>query len=253
VIDLHSHLLPGVDDGSRTVAQSIKVLGELAAQGVTDICLTPHFRAGQAAEGSPEAHDRAFEALSRAAPETPRLHRGAEVMLDRPLVNDPGRLRQITLGGTRYMLVEFSRLVAPDTVTIALTRIRDMGLIPLLAHPERYGCCTPEAVTRWRALGAVMQVDAPTLSTSRARGQRARELVSQGLADIIAGDNHGDDRSIADGHQFLVAQDAESQARLLTQVNPAAILADADLTPVPPIPIKSTWMQRLRQLLEPEG
>ena len=250
MIDLHSHLLPGVDDGSRAVEQSVKVLGELGAQGVTDICLTPHLRSAQVEAGPPEQHDRAFAALSAAAPGTPRLHRGAEVMLDRPLMVDPDRIRRVTLGGTRYILVEFPRMVALETVTIALTRIMETGLIPLLAHPERYRCCSTEAVARWRAVGAVMQVDGPTLITSRARGQRARDLVAAGLGDIIAGDNHGDDRSIAQGYQFLVAQDAQEQGELLARRNPAAILADQPLQPVPPVQIRSTWMQRLRQLSE---
>ena len=250
MIDLHSHLLPGVDDGSRSVEQSVKVLGELAAQGVTDICLTPHMRAAQVAAGPPEAHARAFEALAAQAPAVPRLHRGAEVMLDRPLPVDRDRIRRVTLGGTRYILVEFPRMVAFETVGIALGRILETGLIPLLAHPERYRCCSNDAVARWRGLGAVMQVDGPTLVTSRTRGQRARDLVAAGLADIIAGDNHGDDRSIAQGYQFLLAQDAPEQGELLARRNPAAILADARLEPVPPVQIRSTWMQRLRQLIE---
>lgn len=250
MIDLHSHLLPGVDDGSRSVEQSLKVLDELAAQGITDVCLTPHLRAGQAGAGPPEAHERAFEALRARAPVVPRLHRGAEVMLDRPIRAEPETIRRVTLGGTRYILVEFSRMVAFDTVSIALRRILDTGLIPVLAHPERYRCCSVEAVERWRALGAVMQVDGPTLVTSRLRGQRARELVAAGLADIIAGDNHGDDRSMAQGYQFLVAQDAAEAGDLLARRNPAAILADGRPEPVPPVPIKSTWMQRLRILLE---
>jgi protein-tyrosine phosphatase len=252
VIDLHSHLLPGVDDGSRTVEQSLKVLGALAAQGVTDICLTPHLRAAHVAAGPPEPHDRAFAGLYARAPAVPRLHRGAEIMLDRPLAIDPDRIRRVTVGGTRYILVEFPRMVAFETVGIALGRILDTGLIPLLAHPERYRCCSTEAVTRWRALGAVMQVDGPTLVTSRTRGQRARDLVAAGLADIIAGDNHGDDRSIAQGFQFLLAQDAKEQGEMLARRNPAAILADQPLEPVPPVQIRSTWMQRLRQLMEPD-
>jgi hypothetical protein len=95
-----------------------------------------------------------------------------------------------------------------------------------------------------------MQVDGPTLVTSRGRGQRARDLVAAGLADIIAGDNHGDDRSMAQGYQFLVAQDAAEQGDLLARRNPAAILADDRTEPVPPVQIRSTWMQRLRQLIE---
>lgn len=250
MIDLHSHLLPGVDDGSRTVEQSVKVLGELAAQGLTALCLTPHLRAGQVEAGPPAAHDRAFEALAALAPAVPTLHRGAEVMLDRPLTGRSDRIRRVTLNGTRYMLVEFPRMVAFETVTIALSRILGTGLVPLLAHPERYRCCSVEAVTRWRALGSLMQVDGPTLVTSRTRGQRARDLVAAGLADIIAGDNHGDERSMAQGYQFLVAQDAAEQGDLLARRNPAAILADEPTEPVPPVPIRSTWMQRFRQLIE---
>ena len=87
MIDLHSHLLPGVDDGSRSVAQSVKVMKEQVARGVTDICLTPHFRAGDLAKAPPQAHEAAYAALEAAALPLPRLHRGAEVMLDRPDVS----------------------------------------------------------------------------------------------------------------------------------------------------------------------
>lgn len=250
MIDLHSHLLPGVDDGSRSVAQSVKVLKEMAAHGVTDLCLTPHLRAGELAKPLPPAHDAAFAALRAEAPAVPRLHRGAEIMLDRPLPPNGQSARRCTIGGTRYILVEFPRMVALDTVTIALGRVLETGLLPLLAHPERYTCCSPEAVARWRELGARTQVDATTLLSPQSRGQRARALVAAGLADILAADNHGDERSIATGRRFLEAQDAAEQAELLTTVNPRAILDDSPLTPVPPVEIRRTWMQRIRQLLE---
>jgi protein-tyrosine phosphatase len=250
VIDLHSHLLPAVDDGSRSVAQSVRVLKEMAAHGVTDVCLTPHLRAGLLANAPPHSHDEAFVALKAAAPASPRLHRGAEVMLDRPLPAAGKDIRRCTIAGTRYILVEFPRMVAYDTVSIALGRVVETGLLPLLAHPERYTCCSPEAVSRWREIGARMQVDATTLLSTQSRGQRARALVAAGLADIIAADNHGDDRLIGTGRQFLAAQDGSDQAELLTVVNPRAILSDEPLQPVPPVTIRRTWMQRIRQLLE---
>jgi protein-tyrosine phosphatase len=246
VIDLHSHLLPAVDDGSRSVAQSVRVLKEMAAHGVTDVCLTPHLRAGLLANAPPHSHDEAFVALKA----SPRLHRGAEVMLDRPLPAAGKDIRRCTIAGTRYILVEFPRMVAYDTVSIALGRVVEAGLLPLLAHPERYTCCSPEAVSRWREIGARMQVDATTLLSTQSRGQRARALVAAGLADIIAADNHGDDRLIGTGRQFLAAQDGSDQAELLTVVNPRAILSDEPLQPVPPVTIRRTWMQRIRQLLE---
>lgn len=253
MIDLHSHLLPAVDDGSRTVEQSVSVLRRMAELGITDICLTPHLRANETVDAPPDRHDDAFAALRAEAPDRPRLHRGAEVMLDRPLPLEPDRMRRITLGGTQYILVEFPRLVAVEAVTNALTRVRDAGLIPVLAHPERYGSCSVEAVAYWRSLGARMQVDATTLHSPQTRGQRARQLVAAGLADILAGDNHGDERTIAAGADFLRALDGNAQAELLTVANPGAILRGEPLIEVPPLAIRRTWMQRLRQLLGGES
>jgi protein-tyrosine phosphatase len=250
VIDLHCHLLPAVDDGSRSVDQSIRVLGDMARQGITDVCLTPHLPAGRAEAGPPAGHQRAFEALRAQAPSAPRLHRGAEVMLDRPITRPVALARNVTLGGSRYILVEFPRLVAYDTVTNALTQVAQLGLIPVLAHPERYSCCSVDAVRHWRSVGAKMQIDATTLLASQARGQRARQLVAEGLADILAGDNHGDDRTVATGARFLEAQDGAEHVELLAVRNPSAILADTALSPVPPLRIRQSWMHRIKQFLE---
>ena len=249
MIDLHNHLLPGVDDGSRNVAQSVRVLNTFAAQGVTAVCLTPHLLASQAADGRPAAHERAFTALREAAPPVPALHRGAEIMLDRPLPAAVAEARQVTLNCTRFVLVEFTRQVTFQSVAGALAHVVEIGLTPVLAHPERYACCSPEAVRRWRALGAVMQVDGPTLSSTRGRGERARALVTEGLADILAADNHGDAQTLASPRQFLAEHGGDMQVHLLLEANPAAILADGTLAPVPPLLIRPTLMGRLRHLL----
>jgi len=250
VIDLHCHLLPGVDDGSRSVQQSVEVLQQMARLGVTDICLTPHALATQASV--PAAHDAAFEALRVAAPDTVRLHRGAEVMLDRPLPAEVASERRLTLGGTRYILVEFTRLVTFQTVQQALTMVTEIGLRPVLAHPERYLCCRPETVRRCKETGALMQVDATTLLSERGRGERARQLITHGLADLLAGDNHGDDRTLAPGRQALVDHGGAAQADLLTIQNPKAILDDELTSPVPPLSLRGSILRRLRQLFESE-
>ena len=65
MIDLHSHLLPGVDDGARTPEQAVAVLGRMAAAGVSDLCLTPHLLASALARGMPASHERAFQTLQQ--------------------------------------------------------------------------------------------------------------------------------------------------------------------------------------------
>ena len=253
MIDLHCHLLPGVDDGSRSVAQSVQVLGWMLEAGVTAVCLTPHHSLSRLAGGIPEAHDRQFEALRSSAPKGIQLLRGVELMLDRHVTTEIRGQPGLTLAGTRYILVEFPRLVALPSVGAALHEIVQLGLVPVLAHPERYRACTPEAVRLWKSVGAVMQVDATTLLSARpGRGQRARALLVAGLADIIAADNHGDERMLGTAYHYLAENGGEPQADLLTRLNPAAILSNESLEPVPPLAIKTRLLDRLKQLLGEE-
>jgi protein-tyrosine phosphatase len=250
MIDLHSHLLPAVDDGSRSVDQSVKVLTAMSRDGLTDVCLTPHLLATRIEAGPPAAHDQAFQDLMAQAPSTPRLHRGAEVMLDHPLPRQVATARKVTLAGSRYILVEFPRLVSSEIIGHAVMQVGELGLVPVVAHPERYSCCSPEAVRHWRSLGAKMQVDSTTLLSPQTRGRRARQLVSEGLADILAGDNHGDDRNVATGARFLRAQDGDEQVDQLVVQNPRSILTDVALSPVSPIRIRQSWMRRFKEFLE---
>jgi protein-tyrosine phosphatase len=253
VIDLHCHLLPAVDDGSRSVEQSVAVLTEMARHGIQAVCLTPHLLASQLNRKIPAAYDRAYEALVAAAPSVPAIHRGLEVMLDGPLNGTVGKSRRGTVGGSRYILVEFTRMVSRAAVTRALSDVIAVGLVPLLAHPERYSCCSPEAVRSWRAMGARMQVDATTLISSRSRGTRARELVSHGLADIVAADNHGDGRLITTAAQLLSRRGATEQAEVLTRHNPQRILDDAELLAVQPFPLMNTWWRKIRSVFKQQG
>jgi protein-tyrosine phosphatase len=248
VIDLHSHLLPAVDDGSKSVEQSVAVLTRFAAQGITGVCLTPHLLASQAPYGAPDMHDAAFETLKPVAPPEIRLFRGAEVMLDRPLNEKVARERRVTLNHSRYILVEFPRLVVAQTVEHALALVVAIGLVPVVAHPERYRCFHPEAVRRWKALGALMQVDGPTLLSPRGRGTRARQLIEYGLADIAAGDNHGDERTLRTVWEEFIAQNGAIQGQLLLTKNPLAIVEDRSLELVPPLEWRVSLASRLRGL-----
>ncbi len=249
MIDLHSHLLPGVDDGSRTVEQSVSVLRAMAQRGITDLCLTPHLSATRTRRGIPGAHDVAFAALCAAAPTDVRLHRGVEMMLDCPLPDSVDG-RQFTVGGTRYLLVEFTRQVSIEAVANGLRHLVSRGLIPLVAHPERYACCTVELVHFWREIGARMALDATTLLRPRTRGDRARAILAAGLADVVAGDNHGDDRFISVAYEELVREGGGAQAEQLAVGNPAAILADRPTEPVPGFRLATSLLQRFKSLLE---
>lgn len=251
MIDLHSHLLPGVDDGSRTVDQSVRVLRAFAAKGITDVACTPHLLGSNVALGWPPAYEAAWAELSAKVPEGIRIHRGAEVMLDRP-IPPAAADRKVTLGGSRYLLVEFNRMVPAEIVGRALAEVSHTGLVPVLAHPERYSSCTVETVRAWRDLGTVIQVDATTMALPRSRGDRARDLVRAGLADILAADNHGDERNVATALDWLGEHDGADQATLLLETNPRAMLDDLSIYEVDPLPVKKTIWRFVRRMFESE-
>ncbi|MEP6590110.1 MAG: CpsB/CapC family capsule biosynthesis tyrosine phosphatase [Gemmatimonadota bacterium] len=249
MIDLHNHLLPGVDDGSRSVQQSHRVLRSFAAKGVTDVACTPHLLASRISEGFPASYDAAWEALTADVPEGMTLHRGAEVMLDRP-VPAAAAERKVTINGTRYLLVEFARMVPAEIVSRALYDVVGLGLVPILAHPERYSSCSVESARAWRELGAVLQVDATTLTLPRSRGERARDLVREGLADILAADNHGDERCVATALDWLSEVDGADQALLLLETNPRAILDDQAIYEVEPLTIRTSIWSKVRRMFD---
>jgi len=247
MIDLHCHLLPGVDDGSRSVEQSARVLRAWAAKGVTHVACTPHMLASQCADGWPPHYEAAWQSLLPAVPEGLTLHRGVELMLDRPV---PAAIaeRKITLNGSRYLLVEFPRMVPGEIVARALSEVMHHGIVPVLAHPERYTSCSVEAVRAWRDVGAVIQVDATTMTLPRSRGDRARDLVREGLADILAADNHGDERSLVNALDWLTEHNGGEQALLLLDTNPRAILDDLAIYEVDPLPMSTSMWRKVRQL-----
>lgn len=247
MIDLHTHLLPGVDDGAQSPEQSIAVLRKFAEQGVTAVACTPHLRASEFDDAPCGELDQMLAELRSRAPAAPRLVRGFEIMLDVP---DPELGdRCLNIGETRYALVEFGRLVPADASVETLHRIVKRGVVPLLAHPERYAVCSVDMARKWRAVGARLQVDATTLLAESRRAERARALLAAGQGDIVASDNHGDNRSMLAAVEWLERHGGEAQAGVLAVENPRRILADEPTTPVAPMQLRRSWYSSLKSFI----
>jgi protein-tyrosine phosphatase len=246
MIDIHSHLLPGVDDGSPSIAVSVPVLERFASQGIECIVLTPHLVASRASSAPYERHLAILEELRAAAPSVPELRLGWEIMLDVP--NADLRAAHLGLGGSRAILVEFPRTSVPARAAAELFRLRSAGSVPVLAHPERYWGCTVEKVNEWRSAGAVIQMDTAGLIGSGSIAAISRALLESGLVDLFASDNHGDSRSLAIARDWLVEVATPEHAELLTRTNARRLLDGEPLVPVPPLPRKSGIFGRLREL-----
>ena len=243
MIDLHSHLLPGVDDGSPSVAVSVPVLARFAAQGIECLVLTPHLTASRAASAPYDRHVEILEMLRAAAPASPELRLGWEIMLDEPNVDL--RSARLSLGGSRAALVEFPRVAVPARAAAELARIRDSGVVPVLAHPERYWGCSVERVVEWRAAGAVIQMDVASLAGRGTIAATSRALLAEGLVDCFSSDNHGDSRSLASARDWLVAEATPAHAELLTRTNARRLLDGERPLPVPPLRRTSGLLARL--------
>lgn len=261
--DLHSHLIPGVDDGARSLDDALEGVGRMVEAGVGALVTTPHLLASTTVdraglEQEMELVDRRWREVSEAVAEAwPGLvfRRGFEVRLDVP---DPdlGDDR-IRMGGTRWVLVEWDRMQVPPGTSAVLDRIREEGFRPLIAHPERYSGTrdrTAEA-REWKAHGASLQVNVGSL-VGRYGGRAqatALRLLREGLVDVLATDFHG--RPHLELYLGPVTErfrrlDAEEHLSLLTATNPQRIMEDEEPLVVPPLPSEGGLWGRVRELFQ---
>ena len=246
MIDVHSHLLPGVDDGSRSIETSVEVLRRFASDGVECVVLTPHLNVSRLAQAPYEHHVEMLAELREQAPARPELRLGWEIMLDEP--GHDLRSPRLSLGGSRAVLVEFPLSGVPEQGGQELARIGSSGVVPVLAHPERYWGCTAAKVYGWRRAGAVIQMDTAGLLGKGRSAQISRQLLELGLVDLFASDNHGDTRTLATARDWLLEVSTPQHAELLTRTNARRLLDGEPLTPVPPLPATSSMFSRFREL-----
>lgn len=252
MIDLHSHLLPNIDDGSQSVERSREVLERFAADGVAGVVLTPHVKSSAIvsdADGVVKRRLLAYETLAPSAPTVPALYLGFEIRLDEPLPEAFLGDRRFSLAESRYYLVEFPLDVVPQYAKKVLRLMVKGGVTPIVAHPERYRACDAVAAQSWRDSGAKMQVDATTITRPTSRGRRARELIELGLADVLAADNHGDGRTLATAAAYLRERDGDLPGRKLLAENPRAVIEDREMTDVPLLPLRERPIDRLRRFM----
>ena len=223
------------------------VIERLRGEGVRGIVCTPHLNASQAAEAPFAEYAALLADLTSRVPGDVVLYPGFEIMLDSSTFDLSDH--RLGLGGSHARLVEFPRRGLPANATEQLLRVRSQGLVPVVAHPERYQGCTIETIAAWRELGAVIQVDAMALLGGGIMTGFAKAMLSAGQVDIIASDNHGDRRSQAIAVLWLSEFAKDGQAHLLTVDNPALLLAGNELHPVSPISFERGMMDKLKELL----
>lgn len=263
LVDIHSHLVPGVDDGARDVEAVVESIERMTRHGIRRVITTPHLdgslsldpaRLEQRLQEVTDAWHRAAQAIGEHFPEV-EYRRGHEVRLDVPNVDlSDDRMR---LAGTSFVLVEWPRLRLPPGTVPVLQRILDAGIRPVIAHPERYSGIERalHVAQQWRDVGAHLQVNYGSLAgrfgpEAQATGFR---LLRRGWVDYLASDFHGHARLKlykSEAWAALEELDAEEALTYLCLTNPARILSDEPPLPVPPLRAERGFWTKLKGMLQ---
>jgi protein-tyrosine phosphatase len=260
--DIHNHLIPGVDDGARSLSEALAALSAMHEQGVRRLVCTPHIdaelinhpaRLAARLEKVDAKWEEFREAAAKHFPDVD-LRRGHEVMIDAPRFSaDEPRVR---MAGGPYVLVEFPRLFVPSGCDDVLYQLRLAGHFPIVAHPERYvatGTVDLDLIAHWRNLGAAMIVNAGSLAGGFGKDAHttAVELVRRGWADMIGSDYHARKNRpllVRQVWEQMLRWGGEEQARLMLSVNPGRVIDGEPLAEVPPLESAGSWWHRVRQL-----
>jgi protein-tyrosine phosphatase len=230
IVDLHSHLVPGVDDGTATIQESLDSLSALYREGVRAVVTTPHLLVPHLASDAViqkelDLHRRAFDELAAACRERddlPALSLGQEIWApEASAARRVVRRSDVGLPG-RFLLVEFG-FVLQGSHNDVVREVLDAGRQIVIAHPERYhylpGQEPLEVMRTWQELGAVLQVNVGSLTghyrnSSPKSEELAWQMVGSQLVDVLASDHHGPRRSGVSPREALDTLIARGQLAL---------------------------------------
>lgn len=256
MIDIHTHILPDIDDGPPDMETSIG-MGRIASEdGITAIISTSHgedlARLGRA--GAQERLDEVREAW-RAAGVDIRLELGVEIFLAPRTAGQLQAGRIWPLARSRYVLVELPYQPWPSFTEAALFDLQGAGYVPILAHPERYHAIqhNPNMMYSLAEKGILGQVTAMALLGQHGPGPKAtaEALVKHRLVQFISSDSHGviirkRPPILSEAVSIAAEWTGADEARRMVFDNPQHILDDTVLVPQPErVPVRKPWVNRL--------
>ena len=206
MIDIHHHLLYGLDDGSTDLETSLKMAEIAIADGITHVVCTPHSNSEY--EFSPEKNAGRLACLREGLGERLTLGQGCDFHLSYD--NIESALQQPTrysINGKQYLLVEFPDFGIPQNISSSFHEMFVAGIVPVLTHPERNLTLMqkPEKLAEWIEMGCLVQVTAGSLTGRFGKGPQriSQQLVASGRVHVVATDAHnitsrppGDERGI---------------------------------------------------------
>jgi protein-tyrosine phosphatase len=219
-----------MDDGSKTLEQSIEMLQMAAAAGTTDLVCTPHANTQYKFE-PPVIAERIAE-LRAGIGDLVRLYTGCDFHLSYDNIQDAiAHPAKYTINQNRYLLVEFSDLLIFRNTGEIFGHLQDAGMTPIITHPERNELLQQriDEIAQWVEAGALVQVTGQSLTGrfGRRAAEFANVLLERRLVHFIASDGHGLKHrppTMDEAHAWLVKNHGQALADALCTSNPAAVL-----------------------------
>lgn len=194
--DMHSHILPAFDDGAKTIEDSLALIDCLKKQGVSNICLTPHYYTNERSfEDFLTKRQQAFEKFRPYIPQDVNIVLGAEVYVTDYLFNNDD-LTGITYGNSRYILTEYpyNSQFGEKTMQKFYALIQNHRFIPVIPHVERYRYLTdnPDFIEELKDIGVIIQTNVSNYADKAPffKKRRLMKLIDAGLIDILGTDAH---------------------------------------------------------------
>ncbi len=251
MIDLHTHILPAVDDGPRTLEGSLDLARAAVAAGTRTALATPHVNDDHSIDAARVAAGLDELRPALAAAEIPlEVLPGGEIAIWRLADLDDAALRSLALGGGPYLLIEspFSPVVGDFEPLVLDLMMR--GHRVLLAHPERCPAFQrdPARLERLVDAGVLVQVTAGSMTGGFGSTVRrfTTDLLRQGLAHVVASDAHDAVKRPPGQTAGFAALGVEAQRQWMTEDVPRAILDGAPLPERPPLPRRRGLLGRFR-------
>ena len=194
IIDLHTHILPGIDDGARSAEESISMLGESKKQGVVACVATPHCILHESGDierflhARDEAHGRLVYAIESAGCDIPEIYLGGEVYLDNNITKNFDGVERLCFDGTNYILVELPRQRLDRRMTEWIFELTINGLNPILAHVERTSLKELDEIGIWD-LDITFQINAEAFLSFSSR-RRLKRIFAHDKNFVIGSDMH---------------------------------------------------------------
>lgn len=196
--DLHCHILPGMDDGAADVDVSLKLLEKEYRDGVRQIAFTSHFNFERTTiEEYTRYREQAYQRLTEAVAQTDMkfdFKLGAEVFFSPGLVEIDAK--PLCIGDTAYMLIEFPTTHRPHFIRETFRHLNNEGIIPLIAHVERYSYVMedPRILYEWIAAGAYAQTNAGAILKGDKASKRILQFIQWDLVHVLSTDTHSPDK-----------------------------------------------------------